>query len=97
MQIKSVGKDLSAKISVKPGNTDCEFSVELQNSAQKLEKLLRQNKGFLTCGMGKVDNGECIYIYVKDKETKNQLQTFEEKGFEGFKVLVIEMGQVEFA
>jgi len=75
---------------------DFEFSENLINTANKLRESLQTNKGFLTCGLGKFDNEECIYLYVKNKETQDELQKLEESGFEGFKVLVrVMIAQVE--
>lgn len=95
MQVNPI-RNSSTIVNAKEKN-DSEFSENLINTANKLRESLQTNEGFLTCGLGRSDNEECIYLYVKNKETQGELQKLEESGFEGFKVFVRVTGQVEFA
>lgn len=92
MQVKPISGSIETK-----QTTGSEFSEKLTLATNKLYDQKKSNEGFLTCGMGTIDNEECIYLYVKDQKTKLEMQELEKNGFEGFKVLVKVSGQVEFA
>jgi hypothetical protein len=66
--------------------------MNVQAAADQLLAALNWPPWLVAVGVGKLDGGDCIYIYTKGSPKQKDL-AFLDKGWEGFPVVVKKSGQ----